>query len=54
VLNTSLVYEYSGPDVPATAAGVSDYRDWRGSLAPARAAAASIENEDLARTGAQR
>jgi periplasmic nitrate reductase NapD len=54
VLNTSLVYEYSGPDVPATAAGVSDYRDWRGSLAPQRPATASIENEDLARTRAQR
>ena len=53
VLNTSLVYEYSGPDAPATAATVSDYRDWRGSLAPERPAAASIENEDLARPGAQ-
>lgn len=31
VLNTSLVYEYSGPDAPA-AAGVQDYRDWRRSL----------------------
>lgn len=28
VLNTSLVYEYSGPDSPAPAA-VQDYRDWR-------------------------
>lgn len=33
VLNTSLVYEYSGPDAPASATGeVSDYRAWRGSL----------------------
>lgn len=31
VLNTSLVYEYSGPDAPAPA-GVHDYRAWRGSL----------------------
>lgn len=57
VLNTSLVYEYSGPDVPATAARVSDYRDWRGALAPGpapeRPAAASIEDKDRARTGAQ-
>ena len=53
VLNTSLVYEYSGPDVPAIAAGVGEYRDWRGSLAPERPATASIENEDLAQTGAQ-
>lgn len=57
VLNTSLVYEYSGPDVPATAAGVSDYRDWRGSLAPGpapeRPASASIESKDTPRTGAQ-
>lgn len=33
VLNTSLVYEYSGPDSPAPDT-LSDYRDWRGSLAP--------------------
>lgn len=33
VLNTSLVYEYSGPDSPAPDT-VQDYRDWRGSLAP--------------------
>ena len=50
VLNTSLVYEYSGPDVPTTAACVSDYRDWRGALAPGlaseRPAAASIEDKD--------
>lgn len=33
VLNTSLVYEYSGPDAGgAEPAGVGDYRDWRGSL----------------------
>lgn len=32
VLNTSLVYEYSGPDSPAPDT-VADYRDWRGSLA---------------------
>lgn len=31
VLNTSLVYEYSGPDAPPADA-VSDYRAWRGSL----------------------
>lgn len=34
VLNTSLVYEYSGPDVPHTeTAGVNAYTDWRASLA---------------------
>ena len=34
VLNTSLVYEYSGPDSPAPDA-LNDYRDWRrGSGAP--------------------
>lgn len=33
VLNTSLVYEYSGPDAPsAGGAAVEDYRAWRGSL----------------------
>jgi nitrate reductase NapAB chaperone NapD len=32
VLNTSLVYEYSGPDSPAPEAAVADYRAWRGSL----------------------
>ena len=33
VLNTSLVYEYSGPDAPpAGDAAVADYRAWRGSL----------------------
>ncbi len=49
VLNTSLVYEYSGPDVAAPAAGVSNYRDWRGG-----GAAASPHNEDTAQTVAQR
>lgn len=34
VLDTSLVYEYSGPDAPTGAdAAMSDYRAWRGSLA---------------------
>lgn len=34
VLNTSLVYEYSGPDAPPLGeAELKDYRDWRGSLA---------------------
>ncbi len=33
VLNTSLVYEYSGPDAPPAGGGaVEDYRAWRGSL----------------------
>ncbi len=33
VLNTSLVYEYSGPDAPLVYQGqVEDYRAWRGSL----------------------
>lgn len=32
VLNTSLVYEYSGPDSPAPDA-VEGFRDWRQSLA---------------------
>lgn len=33
VLNTSLVYEYSGPDAPAAdGAAVNDYRAWRGRL----------------------
>ena len=33
VLNTSLVYEYSGDESPDA---VTDYRDWRGSLARKR------------------
>ena len=33
VLNTSLVYEYSGPDAPTSAAAVEQYTDWRSSLA---------------------
>lgn len=33
VLDTSLVYEYSGPDAPPAGSGaVEDYRAWRGSL----------------------
>lgn len=33
VLDTSLVYEYSGPDAPAAAGSdMSDYQAWRGSL----------------------
>ena len=33
VLNTALVYEYSGDDAgPSAPAGVNDYRDWRGGL----------------------
>lgn len=32
VLNTSLVYEYSGPDAPATTEAVEHYADWRSSL----------------------
>lgn len=32
VLNTSLVYEYSGPDVPSRAQAVEGYTDWRSSL----------------------
>ena len=49
VLNTSLVYEYSGPDVPATTTGVSGYRDWRGG-----GAAALIDDDDTSRPLAQR
>ena len=30
VLNTSLVYEYSGPDAPAPAGDAIDFRSWRG------------------------
>ena len=33
VLNTALVYEYSGPDSPAPD-DVEGFRDWRRSLAP--------------------
>ncbi len=33
VLNTSLVYEYSGPDAPAQTTPVEQYTDWRSSLA---------------------
>ncbi len=33
VLNTSLVYEYSGVDSPAPDAGIQGYADWRNSLA---------------------
>ncbi|MBP6899318.1 MAG: chaperone NapD [Burkholderiaceae bacterium] len=32
VLNTSLVYEYSGPDVPGAPEAVTQYTDWRASL----------------------
>lgn len=32
VLNTSLVYEYSGPDAPAPEAPLQAYADWRNSL----------------------
>jgi len=40
VLNTSLVYEYSGPDAPSPHAPVQGYADWRSSLSdlPARPA----------------
>lgn len=34
VLNTSLVYEYSGPDAPPPDAGQHDSRAWRSSTAP--------------------
>jgi nitrate reductase NapAB chaperone NapD len=30
VLNTSLVYEYSGPDAPAPDGEAIDFRSWRG------------------------
>lgn len=36
VLNTSLVYEYSGPDSPGPD-DVEGFRDWRRSLAPDQA-----------------
>ncbi|MBL0086595.1 MAG: chaperone NapD [Ideonella sp.] len=32
VLNTSLVYEYPGPDAPSTSTPVEAYTDWRSSL----------------------
>ena len=32
VLNTSLVYEYSGPDSPAPGDGLQSYAQWRDSL----------------------
>ncbi len=32
VINTSLVYEYSGPDSPATAPALDAYQDWREGL----------------------
>jgi nitrate reductase NapAB chaperone NapD len=32
VLNTSLVYEYSGPDAPPRTDDVTSYRAWRDSL----------------------
>lgn len=41
VLNTSLVYEYSGPDVAHTPVEAGAYTDWRTSLA------------DMARQGVQ-
>jgi periplasmic nitrate reductase NapD len=34
VLNTSLVYEYSGPDSPAPGEAPNDYNAWRSSLRP--------------------
>lgn len=42
VLNTSLVYEYSGPDAPPLGdSALTDYRDWRGSLAATPSAPSS-------------
>jgi nitrate reductase NapAB chaperone NapD len=41
VLNTSLVYEYSGDEAPDT---VTDYRDWRGTLARAGRALDSAQS----------
>ena len=42
VLNTSLVYEYSGPDAPAPdGADAIDYRAWRDSLAQTTASVGS-------------
>lgn len=37
VLNTSLVYEYSGPDAPAPGDAPLGFADWRQGLAPPRA-----------------
>ena len=33
VINTSLVYEYSGPDAPGASSEVEAYTDWRDGLA---------------------
>jgi nitrate reductase NapAB chaperone NapD len=38
VINTSLVYEYSGPDAPAPDGDAIDFKSWRGSPQPGRAA----------------
>jgi nitrate reductase NapAB chaperone NapD len=43
VINTSLVYEYSGPDAPAPDGEAVDFKSWRGSPQPGRAAANSAE-----------
>jgi len=32
VINTSLVYEYSGPDAPAAGPALESYTDWRDGL----------------------
>ena len=40
VLNTALVYEYSGPDAPAPEAPLQAYADWRNSLSDRTAAPA--------------
>jgi nitrate reductase NapD len=37
VLSTSLVYEYSGPDIAAAPVAVEDYSAWRGALSSAPA-----------------
>lgn len=51
VLNTSLVYEYSGPDAPSgDDNGVTDYRDWRGSLAQKHPEKTSPESERTEKT----
>ena len=41
VMNTSLVWEYSGPESPAPDA-VAGYADWRQSLAPDRSTKRSV------------